>query len=665
MAVVPMQKIGLLTHKEEKEQILSFLQEKGVMHLENTQAGEADLKALEPSEDLHGLYYKVAELDFAIKFLSSYEVKKKGLQSMVDGDSVKASREEVEEVKHSFNWKPVVEKCKELEESMVDLENEKKSLADLQDKLKPWSYHPAPLDEARETGTSVSIFGMVSMKDWEALRSELIALSELLVIEMDNIVGNGVYFQIICAKSLISDVEGLILSYKGELVDLPVLKGAPQEEIQSIDRRFHEIGTKLTELKETAKKEASHLKHLRILFDALNWELERKESDRKCLATESTVLLTGWVPEKGYSVLKRDMQELNPNFELFRMTPEEGESAPVLLANKPFLKPFESVTGIYGLPLANELDPTPYLSIFFIVFFGLALTDAVYGLLLFAVMFSVLKFLKIPKQSQGLLRLLMYAGIVTFFAGALFGGWASMDASQAPSWLTTTDANGELIFIGQKINAIKDPMSVLILSFILGYIQVLFGVILNFVHKFKTQDKKDALIGDFPWVFILAAIGLFVAVKAGVLPESLAGLFQVLLYIAIAGIVLTQGREKKNPVMKLVSGILGLYGLVGYLSDVLSYSRLLALGLATAIIGLAVNTIAGMVNGIPVVGIVLAIIVLAGGHIFNLGINALGAFIHSGRLQFVEFFTKFLEGGGRAFSPLRRESRYIRVNETK
>ncbi len=150
---------------------------------------------------------------------------------------------------------------------------------------------------------------------------------------------------------------------------------------------------------------------------------------------------------------------------------------------------------------------------------------------------------------------------------------------------------------------------------------------------------------------------------AGLLPEMMAGPLKILLIIGVVGIVLTQGREKKNIVLKFLSGVLGLYGLVGYLSDVLSYSRLLALGLATSIIGLAVNTIAGMVNGVPIIGIVLALIVLVVGHVFNLGINALGAFIHSGRLQFVEFFTKFLEGGGAAFKPLRRDSRFVRLTQ--
>lgn len=663
MAVVPMQKIGLLAHKEDKDEILSFLQKLGVLHLTDSTSAEIELQKAQLSESLHDLHYKVAELDFVIRFLARFESKKKGLQAMVDGDSVKCDSEEVAELAKTYKFKPVIEECKKLEEEMVELPAERKSLEDLQAKLKPWTQYEPKLSEPRETETSKSVFAMVPLKDWEVLKNEVMNLSKLLVLEMDNIFESNVYIHIVCEKSLAQELENLIVKHKGEMVELPELNGTVTEELRHIDRRFHEIDTRMKELKAAAEKITPELRRLRICYDYFKWQSIKTEADRRFLETESTVLISGWVPKKGVLKLREDMHKVTPGFELMELEPEEGEQAPVLLMNKPWLKPFESVTGIYGLPLPNETDPTPLLAAFFIVFFGLALTDAVYGLLMFAIMFSVLKFLKIPKESQGLIRLLMYAGIVTFFAGALFGGWASMDPSQAPSWLVTTNAAGESVFIAQKINAIKDPMSVLILAFVLGYIQVLFGVIVNFVHKYRTESKKYAMIDHFPWVFILSMIGLIIMVSVGILPAFLATPFKYLMYVAVAGIVLTQGREKKNPVLKLLSGILGLYGLVGYLSDVLSYSRLLALGLATAIIGLAVNTIAGMVNGVPVVGIVLAIIVLLVGHVFNLGINALGAFIHSGRLQFVEFFTKFLEGGGRAFSPLRRESKFVRLED--
>ena len=263
---------------------------------------------------------------------------------------------------------------------------------------------------------------------------------------------------------------------------------------------------------------------------------------------------------------------------------------------------------------------------------------------------------------ENLVRLLMYGGILTFIMGILFGGWFGLTPEQAPSFLTTMK-DGKLMFIGQTFDALGNAMQILILSLSLGFIQTLFGLWLNFIHNYRSINKKEAILDNLPWALILTVIGLFILVAAGILPAILKTPVIYLLYAVVVFIIFTQGRKQSNIIAKFFSGVLSLYGLVGYMSDVLSYSRLLALGLATAIIGMAVNTIAVLANGIPYIGIIFAIIILIVGHIFNLGINALGSFIHSGRLQFVEFFGKFLEGGGAPFRPLSRESKFIQLKK--
>jgi V/A-type H+-transporting ATPase subunit I len=128
-------------------------------------------------------------------------------------------------------------------------------------------------------------------------------------------------------------------------------------------------------------------------------------------------------------------------------------------------------------------------------------------------------------------------------------------------------------------------------------------------------------------------------------------------------VVATGARKNPNPIMKVLGGVLKLYDIVGYFGDVLSYARLLALGLATGAIAMAINGVAKMATGIPVVGIVGAIVVLLGGHLFNIAVNCLGGFVHSGRLQYLEFFSKFFEGGGRAFTPFHVEKKYSVVRK--
>lgn len=246
-----------------------------------------------------------------------------------------------------------------------------------------------------------------------------------------------------------------------------------------------------------------------------------------------------------------------------------------------------------------------------------------------------------------------------------------MTADQAPSFLTyqKTLESGEVIkaFRWQVITPAQGsgPLIFLILAAILGYIQVVFGVILDGYWKIVQRKFMDAIFDSFLWVYFLIVIMLFGVSHMGIFMADHAGTITYLVYFGVGALILTQGRKQKNIILKFLSGVLSLYGLVGYFADVLSYSRLMALGLGTGIIGFAFNTIGGLVGNIPIVGIVFAIIVILIGHLLNIAISTLGAFIHSSRLQFVEFFGKFMEGGGRSFTPFRKACKYILITSKK
>lgn len=662
MAIVSMQKINLLVHKDDKPKVMAYLQSMGVLHLTDVAADNEALMPLEQDEEGRELEVNVAQLDFAVKFLSKYEAPKKGIQAKIDGDSVKANIGEVEDAVKNFDFKDVVKRCESIEEQLVDLHNEEKALQADFEKLQPWHYYKADLSTPRETANVSSLFVVLPLKDWEAFKNEILTVSPLIVLECDSIYEGKVYAHVICDSSVLTEVVGLIATHKAERAEIPQVKGTVEDELGRIEKRLKEISDRQGQLTEAAQEYTKNLKKLRMVYDYMSWKSLQKQARSRFAATESTVLISGWMPKDGFSNVNEKLSAITKNFELMEVEAAEGESAPVLLSHGRFLKPFRAVTDIYGLPLYHEADPTPYLAVFFIVYFGMCLTDAGYGLIMFAATWSILKYLKIPKGMENLVRLLMYGGILTFIMGILFGGWFGLTPEQAPSFLTTVK-EGKLMFIGQTFDALGNAMQILILSLALGFIQILFGVWLNFVHNFRNINKREALLDNLPWALIITMIGLNILVVAGILPVFLGSTFKYLLYGVVILIILTQGRKKSNIITKFFSGLLSLYNLVGYMSDVLSYSRLLALGLATAIIGMAVNTIAGLVNGIPYVGIILAIVVLIVGHIFNLGINALGSFIHSGRLQFVEFFGKFLEGGGVPFSPLSRESKFVNLKK--
>ena len=201
----------------------------------------------------------------------------------------------------------------------------------------------------------------------------------------------------------------------------------------------------------------------------------------------------------------------------------------------------------------------------------------------------------------------------------------------------------------------RQPSSVLILAFIMGIIQIYTGIILNAYKNIRAGHIADALMDQGLWLVLLTGLLMFVK------PE-LATIGKYMALFGAVGLVLTQGRSQKGILKKLTSGILSLYDITGYLSDVLSYSRLLALGLTTGVIASVINTMAKTVSG-SIVGYVAMALIIIGGHVFNLVINVLGAYVHSSRLQYIEFFSKFYDSGGRAFNPLRVKKTYVELED--
>jgi len=265
------------------------------------------------------------------------------------------------------------------------------------------------------------------------------------------------------------------------------------------------------------------------------------------------------------------------------------------------------------------------------------------------------KYFRLKTGIRKMVRLLFYAGGATTVAGALTGGWFGITLENLPA--------GEIksVLLSLKIiDPVSSPMTLLLVAFAIGVVQLLFAWIVRAYDHARQKDYVAMIFDDIVWVLMVVALLMWAGSSRGLVRPNLEQPLLIGVYVLVGIIVLTGGRGFKNPLLKLGGGILSLYGLVSFLSDTLSYSRLLALGLATGIIALVVNMIGGMImEAIPGVGWLVAAVVLLGGHIFNLAINALGAFIHSGRLQFVEFFPKFLEGGGGAYRPFGRVSKYV------
>lgn len=659
MAVISMQKIQLVASTAHRQKLLDTLQALGVMELtevsqEDAQKPQVKVEAAQSSE------LAIANIEFVLKLIKPFAKQR----SLMEGP-ITMSIEEVRKKAQEFDFEPIVEKCRTIEEQIVALKNEHAALSATQEELEPWQSLSMPLNHIGETNRTITQIGTVQKTGLEQLKEDIAKVSNLINVQVVDETESTSYLTITYIKESEKDVKEVLMMNKFSEAELPKKNHDVKEELAEIKKRKGEIEKELSLQDEELKVIAKDNFDLQIVHDYYVWERDKIYAEQMAYDTKYTFTLEGWVPIMKMQKIKDALAKHTSAFELTELEPEEGEQAPVAIRNKGPFGMFEAVTNIYGLPLPSEIDPTPFLAGFFILFFGLCLTDAGYGILLFTMCALALKFLKLPEGMKKLVTLIMVGGIFTFIAGALFGGWFGMTAEQAPGFLTYVNDAGEKAFRWQVISPTEGsgPLIFLILAAVLGYVQVLFGILIDGFWKLKQGKKLDALFDSFLWFYFLIVMGLFGLSKGGIFLADYAQTITYLVYFGVGALILTQGRQQKNIVMKFLSGVLSLYGLVGYFADILSYSRLMALGLGTGIIAFAFNTIGGLVGGIPIVGIVVAAVVILIGHVLNIAISTLGAYIHSSRLQFVEFFGKFMEGGGRAFKPLRKACKYILITE--
>ena len=388
---------------------------------------------------------------------------------------------------------------------------------------------------------------------------------------------------------------------------------------------------------------------------------------RSVVQSEKTFIVTGYVPKRSVKKLE---ESLTSRFDLSFETEDvpEDEEAPVLLSNGHFASAADGITASFGLPAKGEIDPTTIMSACYVFLFGLMLSDAAYGLIVFLACFIAIK--KFPRMGENLkksLRLFMYCGLSTLFWGVLFGGYFG----DAVNIISKTFFGREVSIPALWFVPLNDPMKMLICSMIFGVIHLFLGLGIKGYMYLKNKDTLGFVCDVVLWymmliglVLILLPTELFgsIAQVQIVFPPAVSMLAKWMAIIGAVGILCMSARTTKNPVLRLALGAYDLYNISGWLSDVLSYSRLLALGLATGVIASVVNQMGSMFGGGPV-GAVLFIIIFCFGHLFNLAINLLGAYVHTCRLQYVEFFGKFYEGGGREFSPFKQNTKYVDIKE--
>jgi V/A-type H+-transporting ATPase subunit I len=665
MAIRPIQKIDIITHKTYREELVRYLQDKGVVQIVDIKEPKTPLG---PEEE-RDVEEKLAQLSYILKFLSRFEGKEGLLDGFIKPKFLLATREVAKIIKE-FDYQKSWRECKRFQKRLSRLKHTYRRLHRWKEEVLPWLNLDMLLSDVRSTDRTEVVLGSLPSSAIENFSKDLEqATKKRVFLKVISKAKNKTYLLLIYLQEDNRKVSQTLQGYNFERVLYPRLGISPSKLNSFIDKRLTKLQAEEEDLTLQGRNLVEKIKvQVVVLCDYFTNLKAQRDIQKSFGQTQGTFRISGWIRKEDVAGLKDSLEKRFKEIAVVVKNPSGKERVPVALENKGIIRPFEMVTRLYGYPQYRALDPTPFLAPFFAFSFGLCLTDAGYGLLI--VLFSLLLVRKFSSKIQvrNFFYLFILGGLATIFWGAITGGWFGDIIDRLPESQRALK-NFKDSFILFK----PEEKTLLFLSLVLalGYIQVWFGVAIKAVRDCRIGNYKSALLQDFPTLGIQSGLLLFLLVAAGVLSKEFF-LYPVtgLLLFSGALIVYNQWRVNQEFALKIFWSIFSVYTIVAgnFLADTLSYVRLFALGLATGLLAKAVNEITFLIPSIlqslrvPVfIAGFVAVVIFCIGHIVNIAINILGAYVHTSRLQYLEFFTKFFEGGGRPFAPFKKENEYTLV----
>jgi len=643
-----LKKANLLIYEDNKEAFLIDLQEKGIFHITNSRSStlaeeNPDLIPEEKfsDEEAEGIFKKIQDI---VNLLKDHAQSKGVLGQFIDlktGISPKEYRKivenfDIEEINQISEW----------ERELYRLKNKVTELTDKAEFYKEWVNLKAEIAEFDKIkDVSVKVYKLSVDKD--ELEQKLKDIPVDFHIIFENQKKLGIVFFVY--KGFEEDFKKAVSDYEAEIIDFKDEEKEPAHIVRESTKEINELNKKISKISEKISKKGSEYQKYIVLYDYFLSRIDRAKVLNKGLSTRKVFFLEGWVEKENRTMLQNVADEYD-GVELTWMNPDEGERAPVKLKNNSLSSPYEAITGLYALPKTGEVDPTPYIAIFFAIFFGFCMTDAAYGIVLVAVSLYLM-----PKLPEGKKYLWIFVGggILTIFAGAITGSWFGNNIEMAFPEFSGISIFREKLTI---FDPFENPLNFLYLSLVFGAIQIFTGLAISIKEKVRNKRYFNAFANEISWILFFIFLGSFVFTKSNV--------FKFFMFVPIIIIVLFSS-QSKSIIMRLAKGgFTAFNGLISFLGNILSYSRIMALGLVTAGLAMSVNILAKIVRElVPGFGVVLAILVFIGGHIFSIAINTLSGFVHTMRLQFAEFFPYFYEGGGERFKPFGLDGKYTRIEK--
>ena len=672
MSVVSMQKMLIAGAREEQDAVLKELQRRRLFHL--SRLSEETLSAPEVKERLVKAEKQAQLADNALKLLNEYAPADEGMFASLKGGKELDPEEWQARTGKLSQAAALAESLLEKQKGIADASARAARAQVLLEGLVPWEGLEMPLNTS-ETGRCKVLIGALPGAWTEESLTALFRdnLPEFENYELELLKGDATQTPLVllCLKEEAPAVEEL-LRKKGFAKPILVSDKTPTEAKEELQFEKAAAVSEGEELKEAIRVAASGRDSIQFLYDESELEAARLSALAKTGEGSRSFFISGFVPAAKAESLKKLLED-KYTVSVALTDPEPEEAAPIALKNNRFAAPTESVVESYGLPGEGEVDPTSIMAVFYYFLFGLMLSDAGYGLLMIVGCGLVLKkFPKMSRSTKQMMTMFFWCGVSTFLWGILFGGFFG-DAIDVIAHTFFGVPKDVQVFKPLWFAPLEKPMKLLVYSFLFGVLHLFVGLGIKGYQLLKQKRFMDFIGSVLSWFLLLIGLilmllpsDLFASISGSPIPipAPIQSAAKILALIGAVGLLLFAAWDRKNFGLRLALGAYELYGITGWLSDVLSYSRLLALGLATGVIASVINSMAAMFGG-GVKGAILFIIIFLVGHALNMAINLLGAYVHTNRLQYVEFFGKFYDGGGEEYAPLTTENtKYYHMEET-
>lgn len=670
MSVLPMKRVLIAGLRKDRKKILEFLQRQGVVQIE-TAASEDDIFKKQDRSQASAAFRKNAALsEQALEILNVHAPEKSSLLSALDGRK-ELTREEYEQKVEGRDEgirkaQDILDLGKQYDEARAEVPKLESQLV----ALRPWMNYDLPLDFDGTKKAAVftgSLPGGTTLEQAEALLREYAPDADDVDISLISQEPEQTCVFVVAGRKHENEVRDALR--RMNFAKPPLSSMDPKKTAEELETRIGELRQKQTSLEEQIRGYESSRDDLKFMSDYFTMRADKYDVISGLAQSRSVFLVQGWIEERYADSLEA---ALTSRFDVVFETEKPGEQdePPEALQNNGFVNPVESVVESYSLPSKHEFDPSTLVALFYYVLFGMMLSDAGYGLIMtIGCGLALAKKKNMEAGMRKTLKMFLYCGISTMFWGFMFGSFFG-DAVNVIA--TTFFGRPDIKLPALWFEQLSDPMKMLSFCFLVAIIHLFVGLGALAYTDIRNGQILDAFYDVVLWYLFVGGCILYLLtmpmmatmLKINPLPAAVGQIGKWMAIVGFIGVVLTGGRESKNWGKRILKGLYAAYGITSWLSDILSYSRLLALGLATGVIAQVFNKMGSMVAaGKGVAGVIVFILIFVIGHVLNLLINALGAYVHTNRLEYVEFFGKFYNGGGEKFVPFAQNTKYYKIKE--